>query len=113
MSKERREELASLSFSEKIKILEKLRARSLILAEARKRLARKKRQTELDWSQCPLVEGEQPVLKGTQFAVEDIVANYENGRSIAEISEQVGVDHEKIKALLGYVEQRQCLVHPL
>lgn len=45
MSEERRRELASLSFSEKIKILELLRERSLILAEAREKLAeqRKKR----------------------------------------------------------------------
>lgn len=37
--KERRKKLASLSFTEKIKLLEKLRDRSLALAEARKRLA--------------------------------------------------------------------------
>jgi len=40
--KERRKKLASLSFAEKIKILEKLRDRSLALAEARKRLAKGK-----------------------------------------------------------------------
>jgi hypothetical protein len=39
MSKESRKELASLSFTEKIKLLEKLRDRSLALAEARKKLA--------------------------------------------------------------------------
>jgi hypothetical protein len=36
---ERRRKLAALSFTEKIKILEKLRDRSLVLAEARKKLA--------------------------------------------------------------------------
>jgi len=35
--------MASLSFSEKIKILEKLRDRSLALAAARKKLAEKKK----------------------------------------------------------------------
>ena len=41
MSKERRKKLASLSFSEKVKLLEKLRQRSLALAEARKKLKEK------------------------------------------------------------------------
>lgn len=41
--KERRKKLASLSFTEKIKLLEKLRDRSVALAEARKRLAEEKR----------------------------------------------------------------------
>jgi hypothetical protein len=41
MSDERRERLAALSFTEKIRILEKLRERELKLAEARKRLASK------------------------------------------------------------------------
>lgn len=37
-SDERRKKLAKLSFTEKIRILEKLRARSLAFAEARKKL---------------------------------------------------------------------------
>jgi len=43
MSDERRKRLASLSFGEKLKLLEKLRDRSLLLAEARKKLAEKKK----------------------------------------------------------------------
>lgn len=42
MSKESRKKLASLSFSEKVKLLEKLRERSLALAEARKKLQEKR-----------------------------------------------------------------------
>jgi len=42
MSKESRKKLASLSFTEKVKLLEKLRDRSLALAEARKKLVEKK-----------------------------------------------------------------------
>lgn len=38
MSKESRKKLASLGFSEKVKLLEKLRERSLALSEARKKL---------------------------------------------------------------------------
>lgn len=41
---ERRKKLAALSFTEKIKILEKLRERSLAFAEARKKLAEKEKQ---------------------------------------------------------------------
>ena len=41
MSKESRKKLASLSFSEKVKLLEKLRERSLAMAEARKKLKEK------------------------------------------------------------------------
>jgi hypothetical protein len=41
VSKESRKKLASLSFSEKVKLLEKLRQRSLALAEARKKLEEK------------------------------------------------------------------------
>ena len=43
MSDERRRKLASLNFGEKLKMLEKLRDRSLLLAESRKKLAEKKK----------------------------------------------------------------------
>lgn len=48
MSEERRRALAALSFSEKIKILEKLRVRSLVLAESRVKLAEKRKQIQKD-----------------------------------------------------------------
>lgn len=38
MIDERRKELAALSFGEKLKLLEKLRERSMMLAEAREKL---------------------------------------------------------------------------
>lgn len=43
MSKESRAKLARLSFTEKVKLLEKLRDRSLALAASRKQLAQKKK----------------------------------------------------------------------
>jgi hypothetical protein len=46
VSKESRKNLASLSFSEKVKLLEKLRQRSLALAEARKKLKSQKKSPE-------------------------------------------------------------------
>lgn len=45
MNKEQRRKMASLSFSEKIKILEKLRDRSLALAAVREKLAEQRKQT--------------------------------------------------------------------
>lgn len=48
MSQESRKKLASLSFTEKIKILEKLRDRSLALAESRKKLQAKKQAEAAD-----------------------------------------------------------------
>jgi uncharacterized protein (DUF433 family) len=48
----------------------------------------------LDWFNCPLIEIDnsrvsgRPVLKGTRMPVEDIIANYEYGVSISEISTQ-------------------------
>ena len=39
--KERRKKLAALSFTEKVKILERLRGRSLAIAASRKQLAKK------------------------------------------------------------------------
>jgi hypothetical protein len=46
MSDESRKKLASLSFTEKIKILEKLRDRSLAFAASRKNLEKKKHAEE-------------------------------------------------------------------
>lgn len=43
MSDERRQKLANLSFTEKIKLLEQLRERSLAFAAARQKLVEKKK----------------------------------------------------------------------
>ena len=48
MSKESRRKLASLSFTEKVKLLEKLRQRSLAFAEARRALKEKSAATNQD-----------------------------------------------------------------
>ena len=73
----------------------------------------------LDWSRCPLVEvdplrvGGRPVLKGTRMPVEDIIANYEYGVSVSEISEQFQISAETITELLSYVERRHALARPV
>lgn len=73
----------------------------------------------LDWSKCALVEsnpgrvGGRPVLKGTRMPAEDIVANYEYGVTMTEISEQFGVDAGVVRELLTYAERRHALARPV
>jgi uncharacterized protein (DUF433 family) len=70
---------------------------------------------ELDWSKCDLVEVDpsrvsgRPVLKGTRMPVEDIIANYEYGVSVAEISKQFGINPKTIEQLLNYAERHHAL----
>ncbi len=73
----------------------------------------------LDWSECPLVEIDplrvsgRPVVKGTRMPAEDIIANYEYGVSVKEISEQFRISPEVIKELLNYVERHHALARPV
>ena len=73
----------------------------------------------LDWSKCPLVEIDpmrisgRPVLKGTRMPVEDIIANYEYGVSISEISAQFQIPAAIITELLSYVERCHALASPV
>lgn len=73
----------------------------------------------LDWSECPLVEIDplrvsgRPVVKGTRMPAEDIIANYEYGVSVKEISEQFRISPEIIKELLNYVERHHALARPV
>jgi uncharacterized protein (DUF433 family) len=74
---------------------------------------------QIDWSNCPLVEIDplrvsgRAVLKGTRMPVEDIIANYEYGVSISEISTQFQIPATIIKELLSYVERRHALARPV
>jgi len=45
--------------------------------------------------------------------VEDIIANYEYGVSVSEISEQFQISAETITELLSYVERRHALARPV
>jgi uncharacterized protein (DUF433 family) len=66
---------------------------------------------QIDWSNCPLVEIDplrvsgRAVVKGTRMPVEDVIANYEYGVSISDISNQFQIPAEIIKELLRYVEK--------
>jgi uncharacterized protein (DUF433 family) len=74
---------------------------------------------QIDWSNCSLVEIDplrvsgRPVLKGTRMPVEDIIANYEYGVSISEISNQFQIPATIIKELLSYVERCHALTRPV
>jgi uncharacterized protein (DUF433 family) len=73
----------------------------------------------LDWSDCSLVEVDplrisgRPVLKGTRMPVEDIIANYEYGVSVKEISAQFQIPAQTITELLSYVERHHALARPV
>lgn len=73
----------------------------------------------LDWSGCELVEvdpsrvGGRPVLKGTRMPIEDILANFEYGLSMEEISEQFGIEIETIHSLLTYAERHHAIARPV
>jgi uncharacterized protein (DUF433 family) len=73
----------------------------------------------LDWSDCSVVEVDPlrvngwPVLKGTRMPAEDIIANYEYGVPVNEISAQFQISAQIITELLNYVERRHALARPV
>jgi len=62
----------------------------------------------LDWSKCSAVESVPGkvsgawVFRGTRLPVATIFENLEDGMSIEEIMEQVGVTREQVKAVLDF-----------
>jgi uncharacterized protein (DUF433 family) len=68
------------------------------------------RRTKIDWSECPLVEvnpqvqSGAPVLRGTRMPVHVIVDNFDYGLSVAEISKQFEVPHDRVEAILAYAK---------
>ncbi len=73
---------------------------------------------QIDWSECPLVEvnprvqSGSPVLRGTRMPVNAIVANFDYGMSVAEISEQFEVPQDRVQAILAYAESHRH-AHPV
>ena len=102
-------------------VLDQVRAGAEVIIEhnARPVAVMRAAGSKLDWSECALVEIDpsrvsgRPVLKGTRMPVEDIVANYEYGVSVGEISEQFGIKPETVRDLLSYAERRQGLARPV
>jgi len=73
---------------------------------------------QIDWSQCALVEvnprvqSGAPVLRGTRMPVNAIVDNFDNGLSVADISEQFEVPQDCIEAILTYAKSHR-VAHPV
>ena len=68
----------------------------------------------IDWSGCDLVEvipgkvSGQPLLKDTRLPAQVIVENYDDGLTVAEISEQFEVEEDKVRAILKFAESQDC-----
>jgi uncharacterized protein (DUF433 family) len=69
--------------------------------------------SEIDWSECPLVESKPgvqsgaPVLRGTRMPVDAIVDNFDYGVSVAEIAEQFEISSDRIEAILTYAKSHR------
>jgi uncharacterized protein (DUF433 family) len=65
-------------------------------------------QSNIDWSECQLVEVKlgvlsgAPVLRGTRLPVTAIVDNFDYGVTVAEIAEQFEISQDSIDAILAY-----------
>ena len=74
--------------------------------------------SDINWSQCPLVEVKPnvqsgaPVLRGTRLPVSAIVDNFEDGLSAEEISEQFQISVERVQEILAYVASHR-IAHPV
>lgn len=73
----------------------------------------------LDWSNCPFVETDpmrmsgRPVLKDTRMPAEEIIANFEYGVSVQEISTQFQIPVQIVTELLSYAERNGALLRPI
>jgi len=69
--------------------------------------------TEIDCSECPLVEAKaevhsgSPVLRGTRMPVDAIVDNFDYGASVGEIAEQFELQPEVIPAVLSFAQSHR------
>lgn len=70
--------------------------------------------TNIDWSQCPLVEvnarvqSGEPILCGTRLPVSAIVDNFDFGVSAAEISKQFEIPQDSVEAVLAHVKNQRA-----
>lgn len=75
---------------------------------------------KLDWSGCPLIRcepcklGGAPNVDGMRITPEAILDNYEDGCSVAEISDAIfpGVTREQIRTILAYASEKGYLDRP-
>jgi uncharacterized protein (DUF433 family) len=75
--------------------------------------------TDIDWSDCPIVErdpekmGGVPTLRAWRLSADSIVENYEDGLSTAEIADMFTVPVADVEALLAYAERARDKAHAL
>ncbi len=75
-------------------------------------------QTNIDWSECPLVEvkpgvqGGAPVLRGTRLPVSVIIDNFDYGVGVSDIAEQFEVPQDSVEAILAYAKAHR-VAHPV
>ena len=65
---------------------------------------------KIDWSQCPLVETNPKVLSGasvlcgTRMPVDAIIANFDYGMTVVEISQQFELPLSQVEAIVSYAQ---------
>jgi uncharacterized protein (DUF433 family) len=71
-----------------------------------------RKNVEMDWTQCELVErivgkqGGVPLIKGTRIPAQQIVEEHELGSPVKEIAENYpSITREQIKALISYARK--------
>jgi uncharacterized protein (DUF433 family) len=75
--------------------------------------------TDIDWTDCPIVErdpekmGGVPTLRAWRLSADSIVENSEDGLSTAEIADMFTVPVADVEALLAYAERGREKAHAL
>jgi uncharacterized protein (DUF433 family) len=74
--------------------------------------------SEIDWSQCSLVEinpkvhSGSLVLRGTRMPVSAILDNFDYGVSVAEIAQQFELTKDRVEEILTYAKSHR-VAHPV
>jgi uncharacterized protein (DUF433 family) len=73
--------------------------------------------TDIDWSDCPIVErdpekmGGVPTLRAWRLSADSIVENHYDGISAEEIAEMFGVPLADVETLIAYASQVRHYAH--
>lgn len=73
--------------------------------------------TDIDWSDCPIVErnprkmGGVPTLRAWRLSADSIVENHDDGVSAQEIAEMFEVPLADVESILAYAEQARNHSH--
>jgi uncharacterized protein (DUF433 family) len=73
--------------------------------------------TDIDWSNCPIVErdpekmGGVPTLRAWRLSADSIVENHDDGLSAEEIAEMFGVPLADVETLISYASQVRQYAH--